>query len=139
MNSRSLARSVIVALGLTTMAHHGLKGAERSADDSRLGWPKVNREGRPGAFWGGMGRAVDSANLTRELQRYRAAGMGGVCIIPIYGAKGYEHRYIDYLSPKWMAMLRHAVEEGNRLDMFVDMELGTGWCCGGPTVRPEDA
>ena len=86
-----------------------------------------------------MGSAVNAADLTRELARYRAAGMGGVHIIPIYGAKGYEGQYLEYLSPPWMAMLKHVVSEGARLDLFVDMTLGTGWCFGGPNVTPQEA
>lgn len=78
-----------------------------------------------------MGSAVDKANLTRELGRYRAAGYGGVHIIPIYGAKGWESNYISYLSPKWMEMLDHTVREAKRLDLGVDMTTGTGWCFGG--------
>ena len=35
----------------------------------------------------------------RELQRYADAGWGGVHIIPIYGAKGWEDRAIPYLTP----------------------------------------
>ena len=53
-----------------------------------------------------MASAVDPDNLSRELERYRQAGLGGVHIIPIYGAKGFESRYVDYLSPKWMELLR---------------------------------
>ena len=86
-----------------------------------------------------MGSAVDPDNLTRELERYRKAGMGGVHIIPIYGAKGYENRYLEYLSPKWMEMLRHAASETRRLDMGLDMTLGTGWCFGGPNITRENA
>lgn len=78
-----------------------------------------------------MGSAVDKANLTRELGRYRAAGYGGVHIIPIYGAKGWESNYISYLSPKWMEMLDHTVREARRMDLGVDMTTGTGWCFGG--------
>ena len=47
-----------------------------------------------------MGSAVDRENLTRELTRYRDAGMGGVHIVPIYGAKGWEEKYLDYLGPE---------------------------------------
>ncbi len=36
----------------------------------------------------GPGSAVDEANITRNLERYAAAGLGGVHIIPIYGAMG---------------------------------------------------
>ena len=78
-----------------------------------------------------MGSAVDPTNLTRELTRYREAGYGGVHIIPIYGAKGWETNYLTFLSPRWMEMLRHTVAEANRLDLGVDMTTGSGWCFGG--------
>jgi hypothetical protein len=78
-----------------------------------------------------MGSAVDQTNLTRELTRYRDAGYGGVHIIPIYGAKGWESNYIRYLSPRWMEVLDYTVREAKRLDLGVDMTTGSGWCFGG--------
>ncbi len=102
-----------------------------------LDWPTITSEQRPGAYWWWMGSAVDEANITREMERYYAAGMGGVHIIPIYGAKGYESRYVEYLSPRWMALMGHAVSEGKRLGMWVDMTTGTGWCFGGPNIPEE--
>ncbi len=104
-----------------------------------VAWPEITAQCRPGCYWWWMGSAVNRGDLTREMERYRAAGMGGVHIIPIYGAKGYEDQYIDYLSPHWMEMLRHVVNEARRLDMFVDMTTGTGWCFGGPDVSDADA
>jgi hypothetical protein len=86
-----------------------------------------------------MGSAVDQTNLVRELRRYHDAGLGGVHIIPIYGAKGYEDHFIDYLSPKWMAMLAYTVEQAAALDLGVDMTAGTGWCFGGPHVTDREA
>src|SRR5512134_3543615 len=74
-------------------------------------WPRITREQRPWAYWWWMGSAVDKTNLTRELTRYQAAGYGGVHIIPIYGAKGWETNYISYLSPRWMEMMRYTVSE----------------------------
>ncbi len=94
-------------------------------------WPAINREHRPWAYWWWMGSAVDKTNLTRELTRYAEAGYGGVHIIPIYGARGWESNYLNYLSPQWMEMLDHSVREANRLGMGVDMTTGTGWCFGG--------
>ncbi|MBX7259827.1 MAG: hypothetical protein K1Y02_25960 [Candidatus Hydrogenedentes bacterium] len=102
-----------------------------------MDWPTITSEQRAGAYWWWMGSAVDKANITREMERYHAAGMGGVHIIPIYGAKGYESRYIEYLSPQWMEMMGHAVAEGKRLGMWVDMTTGTGWCFGGPNIPEE--
>ncbi|MBN2579478.1 MAG: glycoside hydrolase family 2 [Pirellulales bacterium] len=104
-----------------------------------LAWPPINRECRPWSYWWWLGSAVDQENISRELQRYHAAGWGGVHIIPIYGAKGWEDHYLSYLSPEWMAMLRYTVEAAGSRDMDVDMTLGTGWCFGGPEVTKQEA
>lgn len=102
-----------------------------------LAWPAATRECRPWAYNWWLGSAVDPENLARELKLYRDAGMGGIHIIPIYGARGAESRYIDYLSPKWFEMLRTAIEEAKKLDLGVDMTTGTGWCFGGPNISKE--
>jgi hypothetical protein len=102
-------------------------------------WPEVTGTMRPWAYWWWMGSAVDRDNLVRELRRYRDAGLGGVHIIPIYGAKGYEDRSIAYLLPRWLEMLSVTITEARRLGLDVDMTLGTGWCFGGPEVSARDA
>ena len=110
----------------------------RAADDP-FAWPPITAQTKPWAFNWWMGSAVDKTNLTHELERYAAAGLGGVHIIPIYGAKGFEDKYINYLSPQWMEMMGWAVSEARRLSMGVDMTTGSGWCFGGPQVTDEDA
>ena len=102
-------------------------------------WPPITQTSRPWCYWWWMGSAVDKTNITRQLQQFHDAGLGGVHIIPIYGAKGFEEKYLPYLSPKWMEMLGHTVSEAQRLDMGVDMTTGTGWCFGGPNVSEQDA
>src|SRR5512137_466102 len=102
-------------------------------------WPTVSNQTRPWTYWWWMGSAVDRPNLTRQLIQFHQAGFGGVHIIPIYGAKGYERQYIDYLSPQWMEMLRHTVTEARRLGLDVDMTTGSGWCFGGPRVTDQEA
>lgn len=100
-------------------------------------WPAMDATCKPWAIHWWMGSAVDHENLTRELTRYRDAGLGGVNIVPIYGAKGAESRYIEYLSPKWLEMLGFTVDEARRLGLGVDMTTGSGWCFGGPGVSLE--
>ena len=112
--------------------------ATRAAEDP-FAWPPITAQQKPWAFNWWMGSAVDKTNLTKELERYAAAGLGGIHIIPIYGAKGFEDKYIDYLSPKWMEMMGWAVSEAKRLGMGVDMTTGSGWCFGGPQITDEDA
>lgn len=104
-----------------------------------LEWPPATRETRPWTRWWWMGSAVDPAGLTIALEAYRAAGLGGVEITPIYGVHGFESRFKAYLSPEWMALLEHALREARRLDLGVDMALATGWPFGGPWVSDEAA
>lgn len=109
------------------------------AADDLLAWPPITAQQKPWAFNWWMGSAVDKTNLTKELERYAAAGLGGIHIIPIYGAKGFEDKYINYLSPQWMEMMGYAVSEARRLGMDADMTTGSGWCFGGPQVTDDDA
>jgi hypothetical protein len=104
------------------------------AADTDLGWPEITKENKPWTRWWWPGSGVDKASLTAQLEKIAAAGIGGVEITPIYGAKGYEDRYIDFLSPKWMEMLEHVGREGQRLGLGVDMATGTGWPFGGPWI-----
>ncbi len=120
-------RFVRVVLSLLAL----ISAPQRSLAENTTAWPSITREQRPWAYWWWMGSAVDKTNLTRELTRYRDAGYGGVHIIPIYGAKGWETNYISYLSPRWMEMLDYTVREAKKLDLGVDMTTGTGWCFGG--------
>ena len=90
-----------------TPARGDAPSAASPAADARLAWPGSDSSTRPWAYWWWLGSAVDRENLSRELKRYREAGMGGCHIVPIYGAKGYEDRSIEYLSPQWMEMLGH--------------------------------
>src|SRR3954469_15763504 len=86
-------------------------GGGRAADASDLAWPAVTRESKPWTRWWWLGSGVDKADLTRELEAIAAAGFGGVEITPIYGAKGYDGRFIPFLSPNYLTMLAHVGTE----------------------------
>ena len=114
----------------------GTDGGSALAGD--MDWPKPTVENRPGCYWWWMGSAVDKDNITWNLETMRKAGMGGGTIVPIYGVKGCEERYIRHLSPKFVEMVTHAVKEAGRLGMWVDMTAGTGWPFGGPMISNDD-
>ena len=97
-------------------------------------WPAASNENEPWTYWWWMGSAVDKENITYNIEQFAEAGMGGVHIIPIYGVKGYEDKFINYLSPKWMEMLAFTSRECERLGLGMDMTLGTGWPFGGRQV-----
>lgn len=97
-------------------------------------WPSVKKETRPWTRWWWMGNAVDSTGLTNALYTYSEAGFGGVEIAPIYGAKGAETKYVNFLSPQWMHLLDITTTLATRLNMGVDLTTGTGWPFGGPQI-----
>lgn len=111
----------------------------KSQADKGLDWPAVTQESKPWTRWWWLGNAVDSAGLTHSMELFRQAGIGGVEITPIYGTKGFEQQFIDFLSPRWMRMLAFTMQEGRRLGITVDMNTGTGWPFGGPAIPLEDA
>lgn len=106
---------------------------------SNVEWPEVTREAKPWTRWWWQGSAVSPGDLSANMQKYADAGFGGLEITPIYGVKGYEDQFIDFLSPKWMEMLKHTLNEGNRLNMGIDMANASGWPFGGPWIDAEEA
>ena len=110
-----------------------------SRDD--MAWPVLTAACRPWTRWWWLGSAVSEAEITRHLQRFRDAGLGGVEVSPIYGVSDESEtaRYVPFLSPRWVELLGHTLREAKRLGLGVDMITGTGWPFGGPWVPDADA
>ncbi|MBD0831563.1 glycosyl hydrolase [Aestuariibaculum sediminum] len=102
-------------------------------------WPEQTKTTKPWTRWWWMGSAVDKPNIKSHLIAFEKAGLGGVEITPIYGVKGEEENFIDFLSPKYMDILDYTIRIADSLQIGVDMVLGTGWPYGGPQVTPEYA
>ncbi len=108
-----------------------------------LDWPPVTKQNtsqtKAWTRWWWHGSAVNKRDLTAQMEKYAKAGLGGLEITPIYGVRGAEDRFINFLSPQWMEMLEHTLKEADRLGLGVDLATGTGWPFGGPWVGSEDA
>ncbi len=103
------------------------------------GWPVLTREAKPWSRWWWMGNSVTQADLKAAMEAYAGAGLGGLEITPIYGAHGYETRFIPFLSPKWVEIFQFTLQEGERLNLGIDLAMASGWPFGGPWVAPDDA
>ena len=106
---------------------------------AQIKWPAITQQTKPWTRWWWEGSAVDKKNLAASMQLYQQAGLGGLEITPIYGVKGTEDKFIDFLSPQWMDMLLYSLNEAKRLGLGIDMATGTGWPFGGPWVNEKDA
>lgn len=121
-----------------SLASTGLFAAQPFPQDPS-GWPEPAATHKPWTRWWWLGSAVDPKELTRELEAFAGAGIGGVEICPIYGAMGAEDRFVEFLSPPWMERLAHTTREAKRLGMQVDLTTGTGWPFGAPWVNADTA
>ena len=106
-------------------------------------WPETNTQTKPGARWWWLGSAVDETNLTSLMAEYANKGIGTLEITPIYGV---QNKYmsgkpsnITYLSSAWMNMLKKVEELGSSNGIQIDMNMGTGWPFGGPSVTLDKA
>jgi len=93
--------------------------------------------------WWWFGPAATKAEITREMEQMKAAGIGGVEIANLYPlllddpATGFHNT--PYLSDEHLAALRFAGEEGRRLGLRVDVTLCSGWPFGGPHIPVTEA
>jgi hypothetical protein len=98
-------------------------------------------EYRIGVYWWWFGPAIAKAEVTRELQVMRRAGIGYVLIFPIYPLspddpkKGI--RNLSYLSPEFLDVIGFATAKAKGLGIDADVLIGTGWPYGGPSITPE--
>ncbi|AWI09583.1 glycosyl hydrolase [Ereboglobus luteus] len=96
---------------------------------------------KPSTYWWWFNSNVNKTGITRDLEEFRAKGIGGVVLIN--STIGFGTRPIPqgpaFLSPEWRELFRHAMREAQRLGIEVGINLSTGWCMGGPWIKPEDS
>jgi hypothetical protein len=109
------------------------------AQNWQIGWPDISNITKPWARWWWMGGSVNKDDLSKCLEQYSLAGLGGLEVTNIYGVKGYESQFIRYTSPEWMKNLEFALSEAKKNNLGVDLALASGWPFGGPWVTKENA
>ena len=92
-----------------------------------------------GSRWWWLGSAVTKPGLTWQMEQLASHGIGTLEITPLYGVQGNDANNISFLSPEWMKMLDYIINEGKRLGIQIDMNLGTGWPFGSPETSLEEA
>jgi len=96
---------------------------------------------RPGGYWWWFNGWVNKEGITRDLEEFKAKGMGEVLMINsasgLGGAKVPQGA--KFLSAEWRELYRHALKEANRLGMKMGVNLSSGWCMGGPWIPPQHA
>lgn len=122
-NKRYLA---LFMLGLGTLSVHAQS------------WPTPTVESKPAARWWWLGSALTEKDVKWNMEQYASHGLGALEITPLYGVQGNDKNNIPFLSPRWMQMLKFIEDEGKQTGIEIDMNNGTGWPFGGPTVKLTD-
>jgi hypothetical protein len=98
------------------------------------GFQNPPAEARPFVRWWWSSNRVEPAQLERELDILKKAGIGGVEINPI-AAKQRDLKSrvkpLAWRSKQWDEILHFAAREARKRDMIVDLLPGSGWPFGG--------
>ncbi len=137
MKITSCTRWALLLMALWVMGSN--RGFAQKEEPRKIQWPTQVSETKPWTRWWWFGSAVTERDITAMLEAFQKAGLGGVEITPIYGVRGYEDQFIDFLSPQWMDKLVYTLDEAKRLGLGVDLANASGWPFGGPWVNETDA
>lgn len=121
----------LLLYGVATTASHG-----QSFDDLHARFRHPPASARPQTFWHWINGNITRDGITRDLEAMQRVGLGGVMIF--HTGVDIPKGPVDYLSPTWLKLMQHAVNEADRLGLEVSMHNGPGWSSsGGPWITPE--
>ena len=115
-------------------------------DDPEQAFIRPPESAKPGVWWHWMGCNVTQAGITRDLEAFKQAGIGGATIFGMADvcspwAAHIENSPTDGLiafTDPWWEMVRHAAAEGQRLGIDVGLHNCPGYTStGGPWITPE--
>ena len=112
MKAKLFAKGVLLLAGLSVT---GVVGAE--TPDLEQGFRAPPNSAKPHTWFHMMNGNVTKAGLTRDFEELAKVGIGGVqmfdagCSIPSGG--------LDFNSPEWFDMFRHAAGEARRLGLEI--------------------
>src|SRR5690606_15258024 len=95
---------------------------------------------KPWGFWYWMQASVSREGITADLEAMKAAGIGGAYLMPIKGVTNppLMEPPVEQLTRAWWAMVRHAMQEVDRLGLQLAMHVSDGFAlAGGPWITPE--
>lgn len=92
---------------------------------------------KPWAYWWWLNANVTKESITRDLVEMKSKGLGGFLLFDVtaYGQQLVPSppRRIEFMSPRWRQMVKHATSEASRLGLEMSMNLST---CGGALRAP---
>ena len=96
---------------------------------------------RPRTWWHWTGGNVTMQGIRKDLEWMHRAGIAGFQLADVSFGSGQtvEHKLL-FGTPEWLAAVRYAAQEADRLNLEMAVFSSAGWSLtGGPWVKPEQA
>src|ERR1043165_1372955 len=123
----SVLSSVAMAQSTISSLEQGFKNPPASA------WPRT--------WWHWTRSNVTKEGITKDLEWMKRIGIAGLQLADVNAGGGQTvNNKTLFLSPEWLAAIRHTASEAERLNLEMAMFTSAGWSLtGGPWVKPEQA
>lgn len=132
--STNRPRAILLALLL------GVPLIMSAADESPLERDFSNppHAARPMAWWHWHDGNISANGIRQDLAEFKRVGLGGIDLFNV--AAGVPPGPVRFMSAEWMAMVRLAGDEAQRLGLSFGMHNVGGWSgSGGPWVKIEES
>jgi hypothetical protein len=117
-------------------------GIMHAGDTLESGFNNPPAQAKPHTWWHWMNGNISKEAITDDLESMARVGIGGAQIFNVAGSHGCEipPGPVDYLSPEWLDLMKHAATEAKRLGMEICFQNCAGWATtGGPWITPDIA
>jgi len=111
------------------------------ADPLAQGFQQPPASARPRTWWHWTASNVTTEGITKDLEWMKRVGIAGFQLADVNAGGGQTvPQKIVFGTPEWLAAVRHAAAEADRLGLEMTIFSSPGWSeTGGPWVRPEQA
>src|SRR5215471_15649317 len=115
--------------------------AQSPADPLAQGFKDPPDSARPRTWWHWTASNVTTEGITKDLEWMKRVGIAGFQLADVNAGGGQTvQQKIVFGTPEWLAAVRHAAAEADRLGLEMTIFGSPGWSeTGGPWVRPEQA
>ncbi|MGA8203331.1 MAG: glycosyl hydrolase, partial [Woeseiaceae bacterium] len=132
--TRKLLAAAAAALFCLTCCA-GVAAPVTSATTLRSQFADPPQDVRPGTLWYWMNGNVSADGITRDLEAMRDVGLGSAIIFD--GGIDTPPGPAAYLGPRWRELMRHTLQEAQRLGLKIGFSNAPGWSSsGGPWITP---
>ena len=139
MKTRLLLKALLL-LALPTLGLLPASVRAQQAPDLEAIFKNPPEAARPWVFWYWMNGAVTPAGITADLEAMKEAGIGGAYLMPIKDVENPPaiSPPARQLSPQWWSMVKHSMQEADRLGLKLAMHVSDGFAlAGGPWITLE--